>query len=140
VPFALWSYRRFAGVWMMFVGLTANLCAIVANGGLMPIEHATVVDAVGVERAVEYTPGEWIAGSKDVLVKRGDGQAVALGDSIVVRAGSGGLVVSPGDIVVWAGLLLMAAEGAVAWQRRPRGQPQPAGGQPPVTAEGGATT
>ena len=42
VPLALWVHRGHVGVWVIFVGLAANLCAILANGGLMPIERSTV--------------------------------------------------------------------------------------------------
>jgi len=119
VPVALWPHRGRAGVWVMFVGMLANLIVIVANGGLMPITRATVVDAVGAENAVQYQAGDWIPGSKDVLVESGDGHAVALGDSIIVRIGNGGFAASPGDIVIWAGLVVLAAEASIAWQRRP---------------------
>jgi len=142
-PVALWHYRHRLGVWVMFVGLAANLCVIVANGGLMPMERSTLVSAVGSERAATYTTGDWIAGSKDVLVARGSGRAVALGDGIIVRVGSGGFVASPGDIVIWSGLLILAAEASIAWQRaqrqarRERARAE-SGGQAP--AEGGAIT
>lgn len=142
-PLALWPHRRFFGVWVLFVGLGANLAPIVANGGLMPIERATVAAAIGDERASRYAPGEWIDGSKDVLVGDGQGRLTALGDSITVRAGGGGFVASPGDIVVWVGLLAIAAEASVAWQRKAR---RPDAGAPGAdkqgapTAEGGAVT
>jgi hypothetical protein len=112
VPAALWPHRRHIGVWIMYVGLAANLAAILANGGLMPIRRETVEDAVGVERAAAYRTGEWIRGSKDVLVEHR--RATALGDSVVVRLGGGGMVVSPGDIVILAGVLVLAAEACCA--------------------------
>jgi uncharacterized protein DUF5317 len=137
-PVALWPHRRFLGVWVIFVGLAANLAAILANGGLMPIKPATVVEAVGVERASGYEPGAWIPGSKDVLLRPGEGRLVALGDSIIIRAGGRGIAASPGDVVVWAGLLVIAGEASLAWQRRDR-----AGGEREAIlrrAEGSATT
>ncbi len=120
VPLALWPHRRRIGVWVMFVGMLTNLVVILANGGLMPITRATVVDAIGTDRAAQYESGAWISGTKDVLVASGDGHAVALGDSIIVRLGKDGFAASPGDVVVWAGLLVLAAEASIAWQRRPR--------------------
>ena len=120
MPLALWAYRGRIGVWVIFVGLAANLAAILANGGLMPIEHSTVVEAIGAERAAEYDLGSWMSGSKDVMVARRRRTPCALGDSIIIRAGNGGMVVSPGDIVVWAGLMILAAEASIAWQRRTR--------------------
>ncbi len=106
------------GVWIVFVGLAANLTAIVANGGLMPIEQSTVIAAVGAEQAASYAPGAWIEGSKDVLLAPGQGRLVPLGDSILIRVGGRGIAASPGDIVVWAGLLALVAEASLAWQRR----------------------
>lgn len=119
-PVALWPHRRHIGTWMMIVGLLSNLAVILANGGLMPIEEPTVVAAVGIERAATYRPGEWIAGSKDVLVRAGSGHAIALGDSISLGTARRGVVVSPGDIVVWEGILVLVAEGSIAWQLRKR--------------------
>ncbi len=144
-PMALWTYRRRLGVWVIFVGLAANLCVIVANGGLMPMERSTLVSAVGAESADMYTTGQWISGSKDLLVDEGEGRLDALGDSIIVRVGGGGFVVSPGDIVIWAGLLTLAAEASLMWQRASRksrrivrvAEEAPPGAP---TAEGGAAT
>jgi hypothetical protein len=140
VPVALWPHRRHLGVWVMFVGLAANLAAILANGGLMPIERSSVVDAVGETRAARYEPGAWISGSKDVLVTPGHGRAVALGDSLVVHIGRGGFVASPGDLVVWTGLILLAGEASLGWQRRLRGSSAPESGSDAERAEGGAAT
>lgn len=139
VPLALWAYRDRIGVWVIFIGLAANLAATLANGGLMPIERNTVVEAVGAERAATYETGRWIPGSKDVLVADGGGRLLALGDSIIVRIGGGGMAVSPGDLVVWSGLIILAAEASLAWQRRTRAveAPQREGER---AAEGGATT
>jgi len=141
VPVALWPLRGHAGVWVMFVGMAANLAVILANGGLMPIERATVVQAVGAERAGAHAPGSWITGSKDVLVRDGDGRLVALGDSIVLRLGPRGLAASPGDVVVWAGLALLIAEAAWGWERsRWRVSRRIGDGSAPARAEGGAST
>lgn len=141
-PLALWAHRRLIGVWVIFVGLAANLAVIVANGGLMPIQQSTVIEAVGIERAAEYEAGSWIPGSKDVLLAPGDGRLVALGDSIVIRAGGRGIAASPGDFVVWAGLLVLAGEASLAWQRRERPVRRPTDGREVTIprAEGSATT
>ena len=117
VPAALWPLRRYTGVWVMFIGLAANLAVILSNGGLMPIERSTVVEAVGAERAATYVTGDWIAGSKDVLVADAAGRGTALGDSIIVRVGGGGFAASPGDVVVWCGLALLVAEASWGWHR-----------------------
>ena len=137
IPLSLWPYRQYVGVSVMFVGLMANLMAISANGGLMPIERDTVVQVLGPERASEHPVGEWLPGSKDVIVDDG-GRLVPLGDSIIVDGGRAGLVVSPGDLVIWAGLLIVAAEASLAWQRRTRSGTTAA--REGAAAERGATT
>ncbi len=139
VPLALWVYRDRIGVWVMYVGLAANLAPILANGGLMPIHYDTVVSAIGEERAARYTPGEWVAGSKDVLVAEDEGRLMELGDQIIIRTASGGMVASPGDVVVWCGLLILTAEASIAWQRRQRAE-RAVMSRPHQAAEGGAAT
>jgi hypothetical protein len=138
VPAALWVYRDRVGVWVIYVGLLANLAPILANGGLMPIRHASIVEAVGEERAARYETGSWIPGSKDVLVPNDGGRLTGLGDQIVIRVGGGGLIVSPGDLVIWAGLLVLAGEASLAWQRRQRAVRSPTSAR--AAAEGGAVT
>ena len=119
VPIALWPHRRHVGLWVMFVGLVANLSVVLANGGLMPIERSTVASAAGEARAERYpSGGGWMRGSKDVLTDAASARALALGDSIVIRIGEGGLVASPGDIVIWAGLAILLGEAAVRSIRR----------------------
>jgi hypothetical protein len=129
-PFALWAHRRHLGTWVIAVGLAANLSAILANGGLMPITAQTVEAAVGAERAAAYQEGEWIPGSKDVVVAPGEGRLLPLGDGIVVRAGSAGVAASPGDVVIVAGLAILVAEAAAAWALRPRVREAPAEVEP----------
>jgi len=140
IPIALWRLRGHAGVWVTLVGLAANLAAVLANGGLMPIERATVVSAVGAERAGDYRDGEWIRGSKDVLLAPGSGHLRALGDSIVVKLGRGGFVASPGDLVVWCGLVILSVELACSWQRSQHAARDPRVSRHEKTAEGGAVT
>lgn len=139
VPVALWPLRARVGVWIMFVGLAANLAAVLANGGLMPIERSTVVAAIGEERAGEYAGGAWIEGSKDVLVESGEGRLLPLGDGIIVRTGSGGFAASPGDLVILAGFLALAAEASLAWHQARRG-PESNEERPSRRAQGSATT
>lgn len=120
-PLALWPHRRHLGTWVILVGLSANLAALLFNGGLMPIERSTVVQAIGPERAADYETGAWIAGSKDVLVADGEGRFVSLGDAIIVRAGSAGIAASPGDVVIVAGVVALIGEASlVALARRSR--------------------
>ena len=143
VPLALSSFRHRIGVWIMFVGMAANLAAILANGGLMPIQRDTLVEAAGEARAAQYATGDWVSGSKDVLVGPDGGHLVALGDGIIIRFGSAGVVASPGDLVVWVGLAVFAAEASLAMQRSRRAERERSAGQETgvqAGAEGGAAT
>ncbi len=143
VPLALWPFRGRAGTWVIFVGLAANLAVILANGGLMPIQHSTLVEAVGETSAAQYETGHWVRGSKDMLVGAHSGRLVALGDGIIIRLGSAGIVASPGDLVVWAGLAVLAGEASIAVQRgrrRASADPTRAELAAPAGAEGGAAT
>jgi hypothetical protein len=102
-----------------------------------------VTAAAGDERAAAYTPGQWLNGSKDVLIADGSGHAVALGDSLVVHIGKGGFVASAGDLVVGFGLVVLAVEASVAFQRGSFGSPEAAAearGRSKKRAEGGAVT
>lgn len=139
VPLALWPQRRFVGTWVLFVGVIANLAPVVANGGLMPIERTTVESVLPAERADRYALDAWIPGSKDVLVTEESGRLVALGDSIAISAGSHGIVASPGDLVLFAGVLILAGEASVAWQRRGRDDTSE-DEERPEAARGGAIT
>jgi Family of unknown function (DUF5317) len=144
VPAALWAHRRNVGVWVMYVGLGANLAAILANGGLMPIRRSTVAEAIGSDRAASYRAGGWVTHTKDVLVEDGEGHLLALGDGIVVPMGENGIVASPGDLVVLAGIMVLAGE--YVWRRqRHRGAASRSIETPPASvrtsgAEGGAAT
>jgi hypothetical protein len=119
-PFALWSFRGHVGTWIIVVGLCANLAAVLANGGLMPISVDTVEAAVGEERAAEYEAGAWIPGSKDVLLESGEGRLMALGDRIVVRFAGGGMAASAGDVVIAAGMLALIGEAVAVRALRSR--------------------
>ncbi|HEX5480786.1 MAG TPA: DUF5317 family protein [Dehalococcoidia bacterium] len=140
VPLALWPQRRFLGTWVLFVGVAANLAPVVANGGLMPIERSTIESVLPLDRADRYALDAWIPGSKDVLVTEESGRLVALGDSIAISAGSHGIVASPGDIVLFAGVLMLAGEASVAWQRRSRRDASQEEEEQPEAARGGAIT
>lgn len=141
VPVALTSLRHRIGTWIMFVGMAANLAAILANGGLMPIERHTLVSAVGEVQAAQYKTGSWVSGSKDVLVAPDGGRLVVLGDSIIIRFGSAGIVASPGDLVVGAGLAVLAGELSLAMQRRRRSAAMATASEGSAgQAEGGAIT
>lgn len=110
------------GVRLVLVGLAMNLAVILANGGLMPVTPATVVELAGPQRQAELTVGEPIAGSKDVLLDDEDVRLPGFRDRFIVRARRLHAVYSPGDVVVLGGLAVVLAELALEVWRLPRGE------------------
>lgn len=100
---------RRPGIAVIGAGLLLNFCAIVANGGLMAITAETLL-ATG-DLPDDSVVGEWLPGSKDVLLDRGDVHLWALTDRLtwdpvapVFRA------FSIGDVAIVAGLVLTVAD------------------------------
>lgn len=109
LPFLLANIRMW-GMRLILVGLALNLAAMLANGGLMPVE-ANAVEAVGRHEVRDLHPGSHIAGSKNVLLPSDEIRLKGLTDILVIplpkpftRA------VSVGDLFVLAGLTVAGAE------------------------------
>ena len=109
LPFLLRNLS-FWGIRLILVGLLLNLAAMLANGGLMPVE-SSAVEAVGRYQPAELKSGEHIPRSKNVLV---DAKAIhlrALSDVLVLpvrrpfRA-----AVSLGDLLVLVGAVIAYVE------------------------------
>jgi hypothetical protein len=104
LAFCLANLNHF-GIAIIFVGLAMNAAAILANGGLMPITPETV-ERTG-ELPADARIGEWLPGSKDVLLERKDVRLYPLSDRLVLHEISGVIrAFSPGDVVIAAGLLV----------------------------------
>lgn len=109
LPFLLRNLS-FWGIRLILLGLLLNLAAMLANGGLMPVESAAV-EAVGRQQSAELKPGEHIPGSKNVLVEAKTVHLRALSDVLVLpvrrpftRA------VSVGDLLVLVGAVIAYIE------------------------------
>lgn len=64
----VWANRRYRSFWIMGIGLTMNLLAIVANGGFMPISPATLHQLVPQRPVDSWQIGERLQGTKDVIL------------------------------------------------------------------------
>lgn len=100
----------FWGMRLILTGLLLNLAAMLANGGLMPIE-ASAVQAVGKVPLSELEPGQHIPGTKNRLVAAGDARALLLSDRFVIPAPRPfRAAVSIGDILIAGGVVIACAE------------------------------
>jgi hypothetical protein len=118
IPFLIRNLKYW-GMRLLLAGLLLNLTAMLANGGLMPVEPSAV-QAVGRVELNELKPGEHIPGSKNRLVADGELRASWLSDRLIIpvprpftRA------VSIGDIIVAFGVVI--AYGEVVFRRGARG-------------------
>ncbi len=121
LPFLLRNLS-FWGIRLVLVGLLLNLTAMLANGGLMPVE-APAVEAVGSHQVGDLQIGAHIPGSKNVLLNPQDVRLRELSDILVVpiprpftRA------VSVGDLFVLVGVVITFGEvvrRSEAWKREP---------------------
>ena len=109
LPFLLRNLS-FWGIKLVLVGLLLNLTAMLANGGLMPVE-APAVEAVGRHQVGDLQIGAHIPGSKNVLLNPQDVRLRELSDILVVpiprpftRA------ISAGDLFVLAGVVITFGE------------------------------
>ncbi len=109
LPFLLHNLS-FWGIKLVIVGLLLNLTAMLANGGLMPVE-APAVEAVGRHEVRDLQLGAHIPGSKNVLLNPQDVRLRELSDILVVpiprpftRA------VSVGDLFVITGVVIAFGE------------------------------
>ena len=107
---------RRPGIVILGVGIALNFLPIITNGGLMPITPETIARTGDVP---DVDVGEWIPGSKDVLMERDDVRLYFLSDRLVwgatpVRA------FSIGDVVIVVGLHRTARRAAPATAGRVR--------------------
>ena len=121
LPFLLRNLS-FWGMRLVLVGLLLNLTAMLANGGLMPVE-GPAVEAVGRHEVRDLQLGAHIPGSKNVLLAEEDIRLRELSDILVLpvprpftRA------ISVGDLFVFAGVVITFGEvvrRSEAWKREP---------------------
>jgi hypothetical protein len=106
-PFVWWNrYRK--GMWLLGIGLAANLAVIAANGGHMPVTYEALV-AAGRENLVTSTAdGTPVMFSKDILLSHEQTRLWFLSDIIVIpRPFPIPAVCSIGDVIIALGLLFL---------------------------------
>lgn len=104
-------FRRFAGAWLVALGIALNLPPIMAHGGLMPVSYDTVAESGLIAGLDESHIGAQISGSKDIILEQGDIRLSWLADRFVVSVpGYGPNIYSLGDFVLFAGVAVAAGE------------------------------
>lgn len=120
LPFLLRNLS-FWGIRLILVGLLLNLTAMLANGGLMPVE-GPAVDAVGRHEVRDLQPGSPIPGSKNVLLAAEDIRLRGLSDILVLPVPRPFTsAVSAGDLFVFTGVVIAFGEvvrRSEAWRKR----------------------
>lgn len=100
---------RRPGIAVIGAGLLLNFLAIVANGGLMAITQETLLKTGDIPD--DAVVGEWLPGSKDILLEREDVRLWALTDRLTWdRVAPAFRAFSIGDVVIVAGLVLTLAD------------------------------
>ena len=106
--FVAFNIRR-PGLLVIGLGLCLNLLPIVVHGGLMPITPETILRTGALPEGV--STGDWIPGSKDVLLAREDVHLWFLTDRLVWDDISSVFrAFSLGDLVIVAGLAVTLAD------------------------------
>jgi hypothetical protein len=93
------------GIAIIGIGLILNFAAILANGGMMAIAPETILRTG--QLPADAVVGEWLPGTKDVLLERSDIRLWFLTDRLVWDPISGVVrAFSVGDLVIAAGLVV----------------------------------
>jgi hypothetical protein len=102
---------------VLALGVLLNFLPIIANGGLMPITPETLQKSGDVPEDAEI--GEWVSGTKDVLLERDDVHVYFLSDRLTSDL-SPFRAFSIGDVFLVGGALILLADLLL-----PRRQPRP---------------
>ena len=125
IGFVAVNLRRI-GISIMGIGLLLNFLAIAANGGLMPVTPETLAHGGFPD---DVSLGEWVPGSKDVLLSREDVRLWFLSDRFVLDELPRTLAYSLGDVIILAGLVVFLGEmllPRISRDKAPAARPGPA--------------
>lgn len=112
--FVAFHFRRFAGAWLIAIGIIMNVIPMAAHGGLMPVAFDTVRESGIFPDLTEAGIGDQLPNSKDIVLEREDIRFYIFADRhTLTLPGYGTNIYSAGDFVLFAGLLLAVAEGAL---------------------------
>jgi hypothetical protein len=95
---------RYTWIAVLGAGIILNFLPIAANGGLMPVTPETLQATGGIPEGVEN--GDWVPGSKDVMLPREDTRLYALTDRITWDALDPVRAFSAGDVLIVVGLAI----------------------------------
>jgi hypothetical protein len=98
---------RHPGLALLGIGLVLNFLPIVANEGLMPITPETLEKTGDVPEDARV--GEWVEGTKDVLLERDDVRLYVLSDRLTSDY-SPFRAFSIGDLIILAGAAILTIE------------------------------
>ncbi len=107
-------FRRFAGAWLIGIGIVMNVLPMAAHGGLMPVAYDTVRESGILPHLSEADIGHQLPNSKDIVLEREDIHFYIFADRhTLTLPGYGTNIYSAGDFVLFAGLLVVVVEGAL---------------------------
>jgi hypothetical protein len=105
LPFVWWNRRR-TGMWLLGIGLVANLLVIAANGGHMPVTYEALVAAGRENLASSAASGTLVRFSKDVVLTPAETRLWILSDIVVIpRPFPIPSVCSLGDVLIALGIV-----------------------------------
>lgn len=101
---------RWLGLRLLGIGIALNFIVIVANGGLMPLNLDAVPDDRVSSAPETYQPGNWVRGTKSIVLDREQTRLRWLSDTFKLPADTLGrpMIFSLGDIFIALGLVIMA--------------------------------
>ena len=106
--FFIWENRTLPGIWLVGVGLVANLGVMMLNGGYMPTTREVLVQAGYANYAMTTPLGDHLFASKDVLLPLADIHGWILSDIFAIpRPFPVPGVFSIGDVLVSSGVFLI---------------------------------
>jgi hypothetical protein len=106
IAFVAANLRR-PSIAVLALGVLLNFLPIIANGGLMPITPETLQKTGDIPEDAEI--GEWVSGTKDVLLERDDVRLYFLSDRLTSDL-SPFRAFSIGDLFVVVGALILLAD------------------------------
>lgn len=112
----LYANRRIPGVRIILVGGAMNLAVIAANGGYMPVTREALEISGHLDEIFRQGDREFVLGSKDIVLERGETHLLPLSDVLKVPWGQKVPVTfSLGDVFITAGAAWLTFKGVRAF-------------------------
>jgi len=108
-------FRRYAGAWLIALGIAMNFVPMAAHGGLMPVAFEVIEESGEFPEITPADIGRQLENSKDIVLWREDIHFYRLSDRHhVVLPVYGGTIYSRGDFVAFVGVLAGATQALLA--------------------------